>query len=946
MEAVLVPRRRSAFAFRACALAAFLLLALVAHAAPAPAAGVRGTIVDFETKAPISGVRVTLTSLRDTTVSWLAVSADDGGFGFATLPTGQYRLSGERLGYLALRQMLTLDGNARSLGVIGLQATAVPVGGVEVKAAPPTVVQNADTTEFSAKAVQTHPDANGEDLVGKMPGVEVDTKGAVKSNGESIQQVLVDGKPFFSSDPKIALRHLPASVIDKIQIYDKLSDQAEFSGFDDGETIKTMNIVLRKDRAPSFGKAYGGGSRDGRYQAGGDLNVINNGTRLVAMGMSNNVNQQNFSSQDLLDAQSSGGHHGGLFSGSSHKASKTAGSPGNSALPDASDALVGSPEGIATTTALGVHLDTSLGHKLNLIPSYFFNDVDNQSVQDVTRRYWVPVDSSAAYGQHDASGNRDINNRLEGRMEWAKDSTFVDVPKLYFENDHETGAVRSSSFPVSGQPILAGQELDHSVVSGHDVSNHLILRRRLGNPRRTVSVDFGASHQLKHGGGDESSLTWTGPLSTAANDTLDQVQYLNTATSTLAGRLEYTEPVSRDVTLEARLSSSHSDAASDHAAFRFDPLTGRYSEPESTLTRRATNSSTSQSAGVACLVRMKGMKLTTHLAWQVHTLESDGDVEAMRVPARTFSGLAPSIVLNQDLSHHRNLKLSYITSRRLPSLSQLEAVPDISNPLVVTVSNPSLRPEFHQSLYARYSTTDPKRSRGLFLMGVVEKVAHPFSTLTQSVPRDMVLSGVALRSGAQLVTPINLDEAWSASGHVTYSRPANLLKSILNFHTSLSWSRTPSITDQVGNLADNYAVGQSVTLASNISPAVDFTASYNVTCNLARNSAPGAQDLSYFNRAGVVRLNVIAWNVVMRQELTSTVLGGGSGSTARTAALWNTSLGNKLLHDRLDLRLTATDVLAQDHGASEKITGSYLQDIRNQTLPRFLMFTATYTWGR
>jgi hypothetical protein len=141
-------------------------------------------------------------------------------------------------------------------------------------------------------------------------------------------------------------------------------------------------------------------------------------------------------------------------------------------------------------------------------------------------------------------------------------------------------------------------------------------------------------------------------------------------------------------------------------------------------------------------------------------------------------------------------------------------------------------------------------------------------------------------------------------------------------------------------------VGQSVTLASNISPAVDFTASYNVTCNLARNSAPGARALSYFDRAGVVRLNVIAWNVVMRQELTSTVLGGGSGSTGRTAALWNTSLGNKLLHDRLDLRVTATDVLAQDHGASEKITGSYLQDIHNQTLPRFLMFTATYTWGR
>src|SRR5215471_8103540 len=141
MESVLVPRR-SAFACRACALAALLLLAIVAHAAPAPATGIRGTTVDFETKAPISGVRVTLTNLRDTTVSWLAVSGDDGGFGFATLPAGQYRLTGERVGYLLLRQTLTLDGQPRSLGVLGLQSTAVPVSGVEVKAAPPAAVQN------------------------------------------------------------------------------------------------------------------------------------------------------------------------------------------------------------------------------------------------------------------------------------------------------------------------------------------------------------------------------------------------------------------------------------------------------------------------------------------------------------------------------------------------------------------------------------------------------------------------------------------------------------------------------------------------------------------------------------------------------------------------------------------------------------------------------------
>ena len=130
--------------------------------------------------------------------------------------------------------------------------TQIPIqlGEVDIEGSPPPAVQKADTTEFNAGAFKTNPDALAEDLVGKLPGVIV-TNGTVTAQGETVQQVLVDGKPFFGSDPTLALRNLPADAIAKIQIFDQMSDQAQFTGFDDGQSVKTLNIITRDEQTES-----------------------------------------------------------------------------------------------------------------------------------------------------------------------------------------------------------------------------------------------------------------------------------------------------------------------------------------------------------------------------------------------------------------------------------------------------------------------------------------------------------------------------------------------------------------------------------------------------------------------------------------------------------------------------------------------------------------------
>ena len=194
---------------------------------------------------------------------------------------------------------------------IVLTETSRQLNEVVVKGKIVSAEQKGDTLQFNADAFKVNRDAQAEDLLKKMPGVDM-TGGTIKVQGETVQEILVDGKPFFGDDPTIALRNLPAEVVAKIEIFDRQSDQSQFTGVNDGNTTKTINIVTRADkRNGQFGKVYAGVGTAGTYAAGGSVNIFDGERRISVIGQSNNINQQNFSSQDLLGVQGSSGGGGG-----------------------------------------------------------------------------------------------------------------------------------------------------------------------------------------------------------------------------------------------------------------------------------------------------------------------------------------------------------------------------------------------------------------------------------------------------------------------------------------------------------------------------------------------------------------------------------------------------------------------------------------------------------
>lgn len=928
-------------------------LLLVSLASSAHAA-LHGRFVDASTGAPVAGVSLKLTSAADTANVKRLLAHDDGTFDVPGATLGAWKLEATRLGYAPLRTTVRAPNAAQDLGVLAMTPQAVNVRGITVTESPAPAVVRADTVEFRASAVKTHPDATAEDLVQKMPGVTVEN-GTVKAQGEQVQQVLVNGKPFFGSDPTAAMRNLPADEIDRIQVYDRMSDQAEFSGFDDGQSQKTMNFILR-DRRAKFGKAYAGyGDRD-RYQAGGNASLIHGATRVTAIGMSNNVGLQNFSPQDLIGASGGGGGGprmmmmpGGPRPGGPGGGPPRGDRPGGGGLGggfDPGNFLVGQQGGLTTTHSGGLNVAAQPSARLAITGSAFVNASDNDNTQSLLRTYVPPQDSTAAYDQRTVSDARNGNQRIDGRLEWTPDSSnsVIWAPRLYFQ------ANRAHSDASAGYTSLADERTANttsrtaSETHADNLTQRLTLRHRFARRGRNVSADLSYGHSRRDGTRDQLSLTEYAGAS-AASDTLDQRTRSNSATNSFSARVAYTERLAEHWQAQLTWAPAVSKSDADARARGLDPLTGAYDVLDSAQSNTFASRTTTQNGGAALLWKQGAWRWLVSTSLQSQRLRSEQTYPIAGRVDQTFTDVLPSMQLNGNFANRRSLRLSLNSSTNVPSISQLQNVVDRSNPLALTAGNPRLREAASTSLMLRYGAADPMHSRSRFVFVNVTRTRHPISNATYSASSDTTIGGVALARGTQLTVPVNLDRSWSGNAFGVVSRPVAWLKSIVSLDGGGSWSRTPTRIRAGDNVTSTWAIRSGAVFASNVSPNLDFMLGWHGSYNLSRSTLATSTTGDYYAHTIDFRFNGIAPHGIVVREEVSHNLQDVSGAYGRDVVIWNTTLGKKFLKgNRGELRVTLSDALDQDRNVSRTITETYVQDSRDRTLGRYAQAVFTYTF--
>ncbi len=905
------------------------------------ASGIFGIVIDAKDNSPLIGAHAALKDAASGDEITATVTNERGIFLFRNVVEGSYKLEISYLGYTTHAQEIEITNKPIRLGRISLAEGATQLDEVVVKEKLPQAKQIGDTTQYNAGAYKTNPDANAEDLLKKMPGVVVQG-GQVQAQGENVGRVLVDGREFFGNDPQAALKNLPAEVIQKIQVFDQQSDQSQFTGFNDGNTTKTINIITKSNmKNGQFGKIYAGygpDEPDNRYRVGGSVNFFNKDMRLSIIAQSNNINQQNFATEDLL----------GVVGGSSRRRSRGGGGRGRSfgRGGGVSDFLVNTQEGIAQTHAVGLNYSDKWGEKISVSGSYFFNQTDNDAFSNINRDYFTSSDSGQVYRENSIINGNNINHRLNMLIDYKmNDRNQIRIrPRLTVqENDglEETNGITSIE-----KALLNSTNYQYeTALSAVDFSTNVLYRHSFLKSRRTFSISVTSGFNSNDG---ESFLFSENNFlrrNTVVADTLDQYSNLFSDGWNLSANLSYTEPVGKAGMLQLQYRASTTKTDSDKETFDFDEETNNYALLNIPLSNVFNSNYSTHQVTTSYNIRGKKMMFMLRMTGEFADLKNDQTFPNPLEYDRSFFNILPMAMIRYEWSRQKNIRIFYRTSTQEPAISQLQEVIDNTNPLQLTTGNPALLQSFQHTVFLRYSSTNTNKSTvfyGYLGGGVTNNYIGNQTFIAER--EDLSFGDIVLPRGGQLSRPVNIDGYWNLRSFVTLGLPVNFLKSNINLSLTGNYSRTPGLINEESNFANNSTVGLGLVFSSNISEKVDFTISSRSNMSYVDNSLRTELNQEYFNQNTELGINLIFGpGLVFRTSMANQLFSGLSDDFNQNFWLWNAAIAKKLFkNQRGELQLSVFDLLEQNNSIQRNVTNAYIEDVESAVLQRYVMLTFTY----
>lgn len=907
----------------------------------------KGVLKDKADSSALKKATIRLTSPTDNTFKKQAFTDNNGAFEITGLNAQPYLLTISFLGYGELVRAIMLQTETQDLGVIKMPKSSRELKEVVIKGQVPPAQQKGDTLAFNADAYKTNPDASGEDLVKKMPGITVEN-GNVKAQGEDVRKVLVDGKEFFGEDATLALRNLPAEAIQRIEVFDRMSDQAQFTGFDDGNSQKTINIVTRAEmRQGQFGKLYAGYGTEGRYSAGGNVNLFNQDRRISIIGMTNNVNQQNFSSQDLLGVQNAGSGGGGGRGGRGGGGRGGGGGGFSGGGGGGSNFLTGNNRGLNKTNSIGINFNDNFGKKVTFNGSYFFNN-SNTSNNEITRE-----EQTLEQGQNqidtDTSNSRssNYNHRINMRIEYKIDSnnSIIFTPGISFQKNDSYSQSYGNTIQF-GKLLADNMNSSSSFNSGYNLNGNIMYRHAFAKRGRTISLSLGLSTNDRTGENYRNSdLNYYD--GSGKDDSLRQkISPLSDGQSYNAN-IAYTEPVGKSGQLQVNYNPTYSRNSSDRRAYQYDFMGSKdYSILDSAQSNMFENTALTHNAGLTYRLGNRDKMLSIGVSYQHTELTSDRIFPFASNESQSFTNILPNAMLMYKLSEYSRIRVFYRSSMNQPSIQQLQDGYFKSGLLNYSVGDPKLRPQFGHMVAARYNYTNTVNNNNFFA-NVFLQTNNDYLTNAIFTPSrgDSVLQGTdTLKRGGRLTQAKNMDGFVSVRSFFTYGIPLKFIKSNFNLNTGVSYQRTPGQINQLRGFNHNYTYSAGVNISSNISEYVDFNLNYSGNFNTVKNTIDPTTNSDYSTHVFSGSVNLLTksgW--VLQNEVNYQFNRGLGGDLDKGYILWNAGIGKKFLkNQRGELRASVFDLLKQNRAISRSINGLSIVDSQNQVLTQYFMLTFTY----
>ena len=898
-----------------------LLMILFSPMAFAQQSGVNvtGSVVEQGSDTPIEQATVRLLNVKDSAMVRGVVSARNGSFTLKNVKKGSYLLHITFIGYDPLYQPLQITGkkNPVNVGKLELSDGAIELGEAVVIGKAPEVTVRNDTVEYNADSYKVTEGSVLEDLLKKMPGVEVDSEGKITVNGKEVKKVMVDGKEFFSDDPKVASKNLPAKMIDKLQVLDKKSDMAQMTGFDDGEEETVINLTVKPGMKQGwFGNAYGGyGSKD-RYEGNAMVNRFVNNDQITFMGGANNTNNMGFS--DLASTMFSGmggggGRRGGFGAGS----------------------------GITSSGNAGLNFSKEFKpDKLTLGGNTRYSHSDNDARSKSDRQNILPGDSSSYDNSEAMSCTKSDNFGVDFRLEWKPDTMTQLIFRPSFSLSHSMNDNFSDATTLDNErdTVNTNKSSNYSESNGYNLNASIDFSRKLNNKGRVFSATLSGGNSDSYSDGmNRSDIVYFNQTDALKNSIIDQRSRYDNKGFNYRAYVSWVEPIGHNNFIQATYSISQRKQEALKNVYNQD-ADGIYNVLDSAYSQSYRNNFISQRASLSFKSQRAKFNYTIGLNLDPSYSSSEnfvGDTTLSKI-TRKVVNLSPMAQFNYMFDKRTNLRIMYNGRTSQPSMTQLQPVADISDPTNITIGNPDLNPRYTNNVFIRFQQFTPEKQRAFMIMANGSYIINDIVSYTS----------YNQETGVKTTTYKNVNGNYSGNVRMMLNTPLKNKKFSINSMTMASFANSNGYINEEKNTNRNLILSER--------GGIDFRSSYldlgvngNIRYNATSNSLQKENNQNTFNYgAGGYTTIYLPLNFKIESDVNWSTNSGYGDGFKQNEVLWNASASKSFLkNNQGTLRFKIYDILQQRSNISRSITASYIQDSEYNTLGSYFMVHFIYRFS-
>ena len=904
---------------------------------------VKGIAFDTISKETVAGATVTILERKDSSLVTFTMTGNDGRFQVSGLANGEYRVLISHINYHNSNKYFTITEAAKNaeLGNVVMNDKVKVLEEVVLEAEAPPVTLVGDTIQYNAGSFKTPPNASVEQLLKKLPGVKVDKDGTIKAQGEKVTKVLVDGKEFFGNDPKVATKNLPADAIDKVQVYDKQSDQAQLTGFEDGNYEKTINLKLKKNKKKGvFGKVNAGAGNKERYEGKFNVNSFKGARQFSAIGMGNNTNAEGFSFMDILN-----------FTGELARMQRGGGGNININVSGDDAAAMGinaggRNSGINTAWGGGMNYNNIIGTKLDFQSNYFYNRFNPNQESHVQRQYFLPA--AYFYNQNSYTDNLSNNHRFNLNTLYQVDSmnSIRITPSFSYQQTNNRSDIDYQT--LSGNRTLTNEGFSNntSTNAGYNFRNDIIWRKKFARKGRTFSLSLQTSLNESDGDGSLSSINhfYNPNGSLLKRDTLNQQSNTISDLRGYTAKAVYTEPLWKRSLLELSVSKSNTKSNSQKTTNDFNKANGKYDRINNILSNDFENTYGFINGGIRLRTQKKKYNYAIGANWQQAELEgkiTTGSKDSLI--SKTFRNILPTARFQYNFSRFKSFSLTYNTATNQPTMQQLQPVPDNSNSLNIREGNPDLKQEFNQTAQAHLTLVSPYKNKNLFMM------------LNMQATKNKIVNydSINLQTGVRRTKPVNVNGVYSLNTNFSYSMPVRFLKGSIELSSGGGYNRGKQLVNDlsgkiVTNTIKNLTIGPNVRLDMNPDDKLSIGIGAGFNYNKIKYSLQSAQNTNYLSQDYNASLD---WEMpkgfFFSTDFTYTINSQRAAGFNTKVPLWNASISKQMLkYNRGELKFAARDLLDKNIGINRNTNNNYIEDSRVLTLRQFFLLSFTYSLSK